>query len=172
MLRYAEEKDFENIIQFYDIAIDVNQASEFNIRWQKNVHPSHALILSSIHNKEMLVFEDGNELLGACVFNHMYHEDYHKISWGIDAKDDKIGVIHVFATSPNHFRKGIGTKMLRSIIEYAKDSGLKTIRLDAFKLNKPAIALYESVGFQCRGEMHMFVPNIGDELFVYYEYVL
>ena len=172
MLRHASINELETIIQFYDLAIETNQASEYNIRWQKNVHPSHALIKSSIQNKELLIFEESGELLGACIFNHVYHEDYHKISWGVHVMDKEIGVIHVFATSPKHFRKGIGTKMLDSIVKYAKQINMKAIRLDAFKLNKPAIALYENVGFQCRGEMHMVIPNIGDELFVFYEYVL
>jgi len=172
MFRHANEKEIEKIIKFYDLAIETNQASEFNIRWQKNVHPSHSLIQSSVQRKELLVDEENGDILSACILNYVYHKDYHQISWGINAKDNEIGVIHVFATSPKHFRKGIGTKMLQSMIKYAAEMDMKTIRLDVFKRNTPAIALYKHVGFQCRGELYMDVPHIGEELFEFYEYVL
>lgn len=172
MFRHAMEGELEKIIQFYDKAIERNQASEFNVRWQKNVHPSHSLIQSSLKQEELLVLEENGDILGACILNHVYHKDYQQISWGIEANDNEIGVIHVFATSPKHFRKGIGTKMLRNILEYAVKKNMRTIRLDVFKSNTPAIALYKHVGFECRGELYMDVPNIGEELFEFYEYVL
>jgi len=62
--------------------------------------------------------------------------------------------------------------MLQSMIKYAAEMDMKTIRLDVFKRNTPAIALYKHVGFQCRGELYMDVPHIGEELFEFYEYVL
>ncbi len=172
MFRYATESELEKIIQFYDIAIETNQASQFNIRWQKNVHPSHSLLASSVKQKELLVLEENGDILGACILNHIYHKDYQQISWGIEAKDEEIGVVHVFATSPKYFRMGIGTRMLQNILKYAAENNMKTIRLDVFKSNTPAIALYKHVGFQCCGEKYMDIPNIGEELFEFYEYVL
>ncbi len=172
MLRHAVENDKNKIIQFYDCAIEANQISKYNIRWQKNVHPSHALLWDSILNHELYVYEDDNEIVGACVMNHLYNPAYKNVPWGIEGMDEEIGIIHVFAVSPKHFRKGIGRKMLQSLIAYASKQQLKAIRLDVFKTNAPAIALYQNVGFTFRKGMNMTVPNIGEEQFEFYEYIL
>lgn len=169
---YATENDIQRIIEFYDCAIEANQISEYNIKWQKNIHPSHKLLRDSIANKELYVIEENHEIMGACIMNHVYNPAYKDVPWGIDGQDTDIGVIHVFATSPNHFRKGIGKKMLEGLIDFASKKRLKAIRLDVFKTNAPAIALYKKVGFEFRKEMNMTVPGVCEEIFEFYEYVL
>jgi ribosomal protein S18 acetylase RimI-like enzyme len=54
---------------------------------------------------------------------------------------DGIGV------SPNMRGNGIGTKLLHSLIEYAKTEGYRSIRLDVIDTNPAARRLYERVGF-------------------------
>lgn len=172
MFRCAKENEKEKIIEFYDIVIEANNKSLINLRWQKDVHPSHKLLNSSVDNKELFIYEENGEILGACVMNKSYNESYNKVSWGIDAKDDEIGVIHVLAISPMHFREGIGKKFISGLILHAEKAGIKAIRLDVFKINVPAIKLYKMMGFELKAEIPMFVPNIGDEDFELYEYLV
>ena len=54
---------------------------------------------------------------------------------------DGIGV------SPKMRGSGIGTKLLHSLIEYAKKEGHRSIRLDVIDTNPAARRLYERVGF-------------------------
>jgi ribosomal protein S18 acetylase RimI-like enzyme len=42
---------------------------------------------------------------------------------------------------------GIGTEMIRTLIKQARFMGLKVLTLSVFESNKPAIRVYESVGF-------------------------
>ena len=48
-------------------------------------------------------------------------------------------------------RRGIGTMLLREAIEWAKASGVRKLELHVFPWNEPAIALYESLGYQREG---------------------
>lgn len=54
---------------------------------------------------------------------------------------DGIGV------SSNMRGRGIGTKLLHSLIEYAKKEGYQSVRLDVIDTNPAARRLYERVGF-------------------------
>lgn len=46
---------------------------------------------------------------------------------------------------------GIGTEMIRTLIEKAEEMGLKVLTLSAFANNEPAIHLYEKFGFAQTG---------------------
>ena len=160
----------EKVIKFYDIVIEANNKSKYNLRWQKNIHPSHTLLKESVDNGELFLYEENGEILGACVMNKKFNESYALIDWGIDAQTCEIGVIHVLGVHPGCFRKGIGEKLLEGLKEYALKNKIKAIRLDVFKINLPAVNLYEKFGFLRMGEIEMFVPNIGNEEFYLYEY--
>lgn len=54
---------------------------------------------------------------------------------------DGIGVL------PRMRGSGIGTKLLRHLIEYAKNEGYQSVRLDVINTNHAAQRLYERVGF-------------------------
>lgn len=172
MFRQATTKDTEKIIEFYDYAIEENNKAEINLRWKKDVHPSHKFLCSSIENGELFLWEENGVILAACVMNNLCNESYDKIDWGIKANKEDLAIIHVLAVAPRSFRKGIGEKFLTAFINYAKSTTIKAIRLDVFKVNVPAIKLYEKVGFKCMGETVMFVPNIGEEEFCLFEYIL
>ena len=48
-------------------------------------------------------------------------------------------------------RRGIGTMLLREAVEWAKASGVRKLELHVFPWNEPALALYESFGFEREG---------------------
>lgn len=57
-----------------------------------------------------------------------------------------VGVIGIAIR--NGFRDlGIGTKIMKALVEQAQKMGLKVLTLSAFATNKPAIHVYEKVGF-------------------------
>lgn len=170
MVRQAAKDEKEKVIKFYDVVIEANNKAQINLRWQKNIHPSHKLLIDSVDNGELFIYEENERILGACIMNKKFNESYALISWGIDAENCEIGVIHVFAVHPDCFRKGIGEKFLNGLKECAVKHKIKTIRLDVFKINTPAVKLYEKLGFIRMGEIEMFVPNIGNEDFYLYEY--
>ena len=51
----------------------------------------------------------------------------------------------------SHRRQGIGRALLERTVEWARASGISKLELHVFAHNTPAIALYESFGFEQRG---------------------
>ena len=51
------------------------------------------------------------------------------------------------SVSPKMRGSGIGTKLLHGLIEYAKEEGFRSVRLDVIDTNPAARRLYERVGF-------------------------
>jgi RimJ/RimL family protein N-acetyltransferase len=56
----------------------------------------------------------------------------------------------------DHRRKGIGTALMRSLIDWAKENQLRRVELKVFVRNPGAIALYEKLGFVKEG-LHRMV---------------
>jgi len=66
-------------------------------------------------------------------------------SWFLDA----------LAVEPTHRRQGIGTGLIELTKEKAKDNGYNMLSLIAFRDNHPALALYETLGFDQVAHIHL-----------------
>lgn len=62
----------------------------------------------------------------------------------------------------DHWRQGIGRKMLSQLIEFGKSIGLTVIELQVRVDNAGAIALYQSLGFQAIGRFEKFFRINGE----------
>jgi GNAT superfamily N-acetyltransferase len=58
--------------------------------------------------------------------------------------EDRFAWIGMVLVDPEFRNRGIGTRLLRRMIEYLDDAGIPTLKLDATPLGKP---LYEKLGF-------------------------
>lgn len=72
--------------------------------------------------------------------------------------------------------EGIGTELMKSLIDEARDTGLRLLTLTCFETNAPALHVYEKLGFQKAGvtpgaisykgqyigEVHLYLPLITD----------
>ena len=52
---------------------------------------------------------------------------------------------------PSYRGKGLGSKLLESVLNQAKQFGLEKVELNVYTTNKPAIALYKKFGFEQEG---------------------
>jgi ribosomal protein S18 acetylase RimI-like enzyme len=52
----------------------------------------------------------------------------------------------------------------------AKSKGMQAIRLDALASNTPAHKLYKRLGFEYRGQQHLYAENTGWTDFYFFEY--
>lgn len=50
-----------------------------------------------------------------------------------------------------HWRKGIGTILIKSLCQYAKKAGFEQVELEVVSRNAPAYALYQKLGFEKTG---------------------
>ncbi|MBR5949755.1 MAG: GNAT family N-acetyltransferase [Clostridia bacterium] len=63
-----------------------------------------------------------------------------------------------------YWNMGIGKKLMLELIGFAKECGIELIDLQVLEINKAAIHLYESFGFEIIGKIPAFF-KIGDEYF-------
>lgn len=59
--------------------------------------------------------------------------------------------IRMIVVHPHHQRKGVGSKLLESVIASGKEQS-KSIGLEVFKINNEAKKFYERYGFNVEGE--------------------
>jgi ribosomal-protein-alanine N-acetyltransferase len=73
-----------------------------------------------------------------------------------EEKGEYVGYVRRLAVHPNHREKGYAKKLMNHMLNFAKEKGIKTLDLHVTESNKPAIRLYESLGFYVRHkEIHL-----------------
>ena len=95
------------------------------------------------HPREMLLGAfSGGELIGMAGLNAVGHLSRvrHRASVGVS-------LLHA------HWGKGIGTAMMRALIDCAKAAGYEQLELEVVYNNTRAIALYERFGFEIIGRI-------------------
>ena len=70
------------------------------------------------------------------------------------------------AVDPDHFRKGLGKFILSDLIKRSISLGINQIYLEVKDTNKPAIALYKSIGFKIKGQRDNFYKD-GSNALIY-----
>jgi len=147
MFNYSIKKLTANEIFNYLSALDKNLIPPLSLRvniWRY----SEKLQNNAVH---FCVF-DGNSLIAmaACYFNNPSGE---------------IGYITSFSVTKPYLRKGIATKMLNLIIDYAKAKGYNSISLNVNKLNDIAVEFYYKSGFKIEG-------NVDDSGYILMKYLI
>ncbi len=67
--------------------------------------------------------------------------------------------IHNFAVAPAYRRKGIGSQLMRTVIDWARQSKARVILLDTSTKDHPAICFYLKQGFTFCGFSDRLYPN-------------
>jgi len=57
---------------------------------------------------------------------------------------------------PEYRGKGLGTKLLASVLDHAKKFGLEKVELHVYTTNHPAVALYRKFGFEQEGLLRKY----------------
>lgn len=171
-IRQAREEEFQRVRGFYHILIDEMQSARYKPGWEKEVYPSDEYLLDSIADQTLYIGEWDGEIAAAMIVNHKSNEGYRNITWGVDAAEEEVTVIHALGVLPVHGGKGLGKAMVREALSLAKADGQKAVRLDVLAGNLPAEKLYTGLGFQYRGTVTMFYEDTGWTDFLLYEYPL
>ena len=159
----ATIEEFESIIAFYDDVTDRTPKMERFARWQKRKHPTIDGIKAYIEEGNMYLYKENDAIVGAMAVTMYQGADYRAIEWARLLEDDEVAVIQAQG-------KGIGSEMIREAIRLAKTNGMKAIRLDALASNTPAHRTYKSLGYEYRGQQHLYAENTGWTDFYFFEY--
>lgn len=150
----AASDDLDTIRSIYWELLDSSEEYASILRWKKDIYPADEDWLSYIAKGEMHLIWDECNLIGAVALAKSQPEDYRKVRWTVDARDDEVAVAHLLAIRPQYQGQGYATAVLQELVKLAKKLGKKALRLDAIGTNKPAQRLYDKFGFTATGGLN------------------
>ena len=170
MIRKALPYEAQDVLDLYHSVIDGMANSPYRPKWQKGIYPTIDDILSAISNEELYIaLSEDAAVLGAVILRHEPEAGYESVSWGLETQN--YSVVHLLAVSPAKQRSGIARALLDAARDAARENGSEAIRLDTLPYNTPAQRLYESFGFQYRGEAELYYTVTGNTAYKMYEYL-
>lgn len=175
-VRVARPDEFDAVLAFYTTMIDEMQGTDFDVQWQHGVHPSPAFLRESLEAGQVIVGVLGGEaepvIACAMVVNREGAPGYDAVPWTVDAAPEQVGVLHVVATLPAFHGQGFGRQLVNGAASIARAQGLAVLRLDTFPHNVRGRGLYESCGFEDKGEWTVHYPALGNIQVAMYELAL
>lgn len=171
-IRAAKPEEFEPIRAFYWSLIDRMQTRKDTVGWKKGIYPADAFLRESLEKGELFVLDGSSANDAAVILNSSGNEGYAGVLWGVDCSPEEVLVPHALAVDPARQGQGIGTLVMRDILELAAKTGKKTVRLDILNGNTAAERLYVKAGFCFVQAKTMFYADTGWTEFSMYEYVL
>ena len=153
-VRVARPDEFDAVLAFYTTMIDEMQGTDFDVEVVSEGGESEPIIAS------------------AMVVNHEGAPGYNAVPWAVDAAPEQVGVLHVVATLPAFHGRGFGRQLVNGAADIARAQGLVALRLDTFPHNVRGRGLYESCGFEDKGEWTVHYPALGDIQVAMYELAL
>ena len=102
--------------------------------------------------QDIIVCEQNGEIAGFAVVHHIVKPENPFM------KERDFLDIDEFCVDERWRRRGVATKMIEYIKDYAKEKGLHRIELNMWEFNEAALAFYEAAGFETfRRYMEMFI---------------
>lgn len=168
----GRENDIDEITALYD---NLNDALKSGINypgWKKGVYPIRIDAVKGVSDGNLYVAKYNGNIVGSVILNHEAEQGYDSVKWKTTNNYNEILVIHTFVVHPNYFRFKIGKRLMDFTFELAKQLNMKSIRLDVYENNKPAIKLYEKSGYVYIDTIDLGLSSYGLDWFKLYEKVL
>lgn len=171
-MRLASEADFLPVRAFYNRLIEDMEKLPYHPMWDKEGHPSNEYLHRALDAGELWVAETTSELAGAMIVNHSANEGYNGVPWQVQASPEHVVIVHAFGVSMRHQGKGLGSAMMREIIERSRAAGDKAMRLDLIDFNRPTEKIYLKLGFVKCAAVKLYYEEVGWQLFHMFELAL
>jgi L-phenylalanine/L-methionine N-acetyltransferase len=140
MVRQATIDDFEFIYGLY-FHPEINPYLLYEMMGVNNFKPIYADLLAK---KIVFIFEHNGEKVGMFkLYAHSYRTSH-------------IGYLGGVAIHPDFGGKGLGTEMLKEILDFGQKRGFLRIELSTATINDKAIRLYEKMGFEREGVLRNY----------------
>ena len=148
IIRYAEEKNFIELRQFYDGMCKVLSGKDFLPEGDKGGFPPDEMIKDAIKERNQFIGIEDGRIVAAYIMNHDRDEAYHAVKWLIDANDNETVVLHALRVLPEYGGRGYSKQLVQHAIDTARERNLKSIRLDCIEGNDIPQKMYMSFGFK------------------------
>ena len=171
-IRIAKPHEYEQVLSFYYQTIDLMENAEYSSLWKKDIYPSNNYIKESIEKGELWIYDDDGAVISSMIINHEANDGYKNIEWSIQAEKDEVYVIHAFGVLPTCQGRGIASRMLDNLKDFAAKNGAKAIRIDVIENNLPANKLYIKNKFSYVCTSNMYYDDTGWIDLNIFEYIL
>ena len=148
IIRYAEEKNFIELRQFYDDMCKVLSGKDFLPEGDKGGFPPDEMIKDAIKERNQFIGIEDGRIVAAYIMNHDRDEAYHAVKWLIDANDNETVVLHALRVLPEYGGRGYSKQLVKHAIDTARERNIKSIRLDCIEGNDIPQKMYMSFGFK------------------------
>lgn len=164
--------DIDELEKLYDDLNDYLSATINYPGWIKGIYPIRENAATGVQNNNLFVVRHEGKIVGSIILDHQPEEAYHGVKWKLDVDYSYIFVVRTFVVHPSFLKIGVGRALMDFSFELAKKSGVKSIRLDVYEKNIPAILLYEKCGFEYIDTVDLGLGNYGLDWFKLYEKVI
>ena len=161
--------DIDELERLYDDLNDYLGATTNYPGWIKGIYPIRECAVTGIQDNNLYVVRYNGKIAGSIILDHHPDEAYNNVRWKINADYSHIFVIRTFVVHPSFLKMGIGRALMDFSFELALRSGIKSIRLDVYENNLPAISLYDKYGFEYIDAVDLGFGNYGLDWFKLYE---
>lgn len=163
------EADIDEIELLYNNINDFLARGVNYTGWKKGIYPIREDAIKGINEGGLYIAKYKDKIVGTVILNHEPENAYYNVKWKSDDNYKEIMVIHTFVVDPNYLRLGIGKKLIDFAYSFAKEKNMKSIRLDVYEKNEPAIRLYEKCGYEYIYTVDLGLSNYGLDFFKLYE---
>lgn len=171
-IEQGNHADLDEIEQLYNDLHDALTAGINYPGWIKGIYPTREDALTGIEDSTLFVARSDHKITGSIILNHKYENGYDSVTWQYKGDYRSVFVIHTLVVHPNFTKSGIGRQLMYFAERFARQNNIKTIRLDVYENNTPAINLYENCGYQYASSVDLGYSKYGLDLFKLYEKLL
>ncbi|MBU3202492.1 GNAT family N-acetyltransferase [Clostridium estertheticum] len=168
----GKENDIDELEQLYN-GLNDHLAKGVNFPgWKKDVYPVRQNAIDGVKNGNLYVAKYNGKIIGSVILSHEPESAYYNAKWKFESDYSDVFVIHTFVVHSEFLKCGVGKALMDFSIEHSIMSQAKSIRLDVYEGNIPAISLYEKCGFKYVDTVDLGLGNYGLNWFRLYEKLL
>jgi ribosomal protein S18 acetylase RimI-like enzyme len=161
--------DIDELSQLYDDLHDYLESTINYPCWKKGVYPTRENAAQGIADGNLYVTRQAGKIVGSVILNREHCD-------GTDcpADTDRSYCIFIYTLviHPAHLKEGIGSILVEFAIRHGLKEHVKSVRLDVYEKNLPAIRLYEKSGFVYVKNLDLGIPGFEPNCFRLYEKLL
>ncbi|MFW2487416.1 GNAT family N-acetyltransferase [Clostridium chromiireducens] len=166
------EDEIDELEQLYN---DLNDYLNKGINypgWRKDAYPVRRNAIDGVKTGNLYVAKYDGKIIGTIILSNKPEPAYYKAKWEFESDYSDVIVIHTFAVHPKFLKCGVGKALIDFSIEHGVKIKARSIRLDVYEGNVPAIRLYEECGFKYVDTVDLGLGSYGLDWFKLYEKLL
>lgn len=172
IIELGKENDIDELENLYNELNDYLEEGVNYPGWRKGMYPVRENAVAGVKNGNLYVAKHNGKIIGSIILNHEPESAYYNVKWRVELDYSDVFVIHTFAIHPKFMKYGVGKALLDFADEHSIKSKVKSVRLDVYEGNLPAIKLYEKCGYKYIDTVDLGLGIYGLDWFKLYEKLL